>query len=265
MLLRRVWYWFLVSIYLQTYHINGKNTKIYKKKTKINKIHFELVLNALWHSAWSCSSGIPIPQRLFHVTLTWQRTTCIFQWSLEREFMYFAGKLEYLNHSSFQSVSYKIFICIVLFFGDDQENNKPKSYDQINYIISQYSDVHGQLMGVSWFHRWTIEFDYFFHLSLKCIFPVKLENDQNLFSSSTGSRTTQPVDSSARSVQLGPYVPDNSARRCNYTECLSRELNNKILVIYCLFEVIYHSYGTKVLSCFFFYFNFKWSHKITYS
>ena len=35
-------------------------------------------------------------QRLFHVTPTWQRTTCIFQWSLEREFMYFAGKLVYL-------------------------------------------------------------------------------------------------------------------------------------------------------------------------
>ena len=33
---------------------------------------------------------------LFHVTLTWQRTTCIFQWSLEQEFMYFAGKLVYL-------------------------------------------------------------------------------------------------------------------------------------------------------------------------
>ena len=53
-------------------------------------------MNALWRSAWLCNSGIPIPQRLFHVTLTWQRTTCIFQWSLEREFMYFAGKLVYL-------------------------------------------------------------------------------------------------------------------------------------------------------------------------
>ena len=30
------------------------------------------------------------------MTPTWQRTTCIFQWSLEREFMYFAGKLVYL-------------------------------------------------------------------------------------------------------------------------------------------------------------------------
>ena len=42
------------------------------------------------------TSGIPIPQRLLHVTPTWQRTTCIFQWSLEREFMYFPGKLVYL-------------------------------------------------------------------------------------------------------------------------------------------------------------------------
>ena len=50
----------------------------------------------LWRSAWSRNSGIPIPQRLFHVTPTWQRTTCIFQWSFEREFMYFAGKLVYL-------------------------------------------------------------------------------------------------------------------------------------------------------------------------
>ena len=50
-------------------------------------------LNVLWRCAWSHNSGIPIPQGLFHVTLTWQRTTCIFQWSLEREFMYFAGKL----------------------------------------------------------------------------------------------------------------------------------------------------------------------------
>ena len=38
-----------------------------------------------------------------------------------------------------------------------------------------------------------------------------------------GGRTTRPVDSSARNGQLGPYVPDNSARRFNYTECLSRE------------------------------------------
>ena len=53
-----------------------------------------------------------------------------------------------------------------------------------------------------------------------------------------GSRTTRPVDSSARSGQLGPYLPDNLARRFNYTECLSREKTNKILVIYCLFEVI---------------------------
>ena len=53
-------------------------------------------MNALWRSAWSRSSGIPIPRRLFHATLTWQRTTCIFQWSLEREFIYFAGKLVYL-------------------------------------------------------------------------------------------------------------------------------------------------------------------------
>ena len=56
----------------------------------------QLAVNALWRSAWSCNSGIPKPQRLFHVTLTRQRTTCIFQWSLEREFMYFAGKLVYL-------------------------------------------------------------------------------------------------------------------------------------------------------------------------
>ena len=61
----------------------------------------------LWRSAWSRNSGIQIPQRLFHVTPTWQRTTCIFQWSLEREFMYFAGKLVYLivraSNSCFQS------------------------------------------------------------------------------------------------------------------------------------------------------------------
>ena len=62
----------------------------------INKIHLGLELNVLWRSAWSRNSGIPIPRRLFHVTPTWQRTTCIFQWSLEREFMYFAGKLVYL-------------------------------------------------------------------------------------------------------------------------------------------------------------------------
>ena len=42
------------------------------------------------------NSGIPIPRRLLQVTPTWQRTTRIFQWSLEREFMYFAGKLVYL-------------------------------------------------------------------------------------------------------------------------------------------------------------------------
>ena len=30
-----------------------------------------------------------------------------------------------------------------------------------------------------------------------------------------GPWTTRPVDSSARSGQLGPYVPDNSARRYN--------------------------------------------------
>ena len=53
-----------------------------------------------------------------------------------------------------------------------------------------------------------------------------------------GPWTTRPVDSSARSGQLGPYVPDNAARRCNYSECLSREYN-KILVIYCLFDVIF--------------------------
>ena len=79
-----------------------------------------------------------------------------------------------------------------------------------------------------------------------------------------GPWTTRPVDSSARSRQLGPYVPDNSARRFNYTECLSREQTNKIPVIYCLFEVILSYLWNKNLMFFiFFYFNFKWSHKIT--
>ena len=32
-----------------------------------------------------------------------------------------------------------------------------------------------------------------------------------------GNGTTQPVDSSARSGQLSPYVPDNATRRYNYT------------------------------------------------
>ena len=34
-------------------------------------------------------------RRLFHVTLTWQRTSCILQWSLEREFMYLAVEFVY--------------------------------------------------------------------------------------------------------------------------------------------------------------------------
>ena len=63
----------------------------------INKVHFGQELNTLsWRSAWSRNFGIPIPRWLFHVTPTWERTTCIFRWSLEREFMYFAGKLVYL-------------------------------------------------------------------------------------------------------------------------------------------------------------------------
>ena len=74
----------------------GKIPKKISSKSETNKIHYELVLNALWRSARSYNSGIPILQWLFHMMLTWQRTSCLFQWSLELEFMYFAGKLVYL-------------------------------------------------------------------------------------------------------------------------------------------------------------------------
>ena len=35
------------------------------------------------------------------------------------------------------------------------------------------------------------------------------------------NQTTRPMDSLARSWQLGQYIPDTSARRYNYTGCLS--------------------------------------------
>ena len=34
--------------------LKGKNTKKISLNSKTNKIHFELVLNVLWISAWSC-------------------------------------------------------------------------------------------------------------------------------------------------------------------------------------------------------------------
>ena len=39
-----------------------------------------------------------------------------------------------------------------------------------------------------------------------------------------GPWTIRPVDSSARSGQLGPYVPDNSARRFILNACLESKL-----------------------------------------
>ena len=78
-----------------------------------------------------------------------------------------------------------------------------------------------------------------------------------------GNRTTRPVDSSARTWQLGPYVPDNSARRLQlpvYWMFVQRVENDTLFS--CNDFIIFIEQKFYLLD--FFHFNFKIISKITW-